>query len=251
MTTTAPAVPNTELRNVRRSLRMSQEELSRAVRDAGQRLGEPNDCSKRLIQRWESGLVAAPRGVYVRALEMATGQPIERLGFKDAAERYGVDRRQAIGLGVALMTTDPSPRASRHSGPLTGIWLSTYEYESSGRQQTFTDHHYCVLTQRGDRLTVRSLPNTAGSSFSMDLAVAGQVVTGNWTEKSDPQGYYGGAVYHGAIQMVIDPTGRTLEGKWVGFGRDFEVNTGPWTLKLVTADVSQESIAEYDKPVEA
>ena len=232
-------------------MRLSQDELARAVRDAGHRAGEPNDCSKRLVQRWEAGIVAAPRGAYVRALEVATGQPIERLGFKDAAERYGVDRRQAIGLGAALMIPDPSARASRHSGPLTGIWRSRYEYASSGREgQTFSDSHYCVLTQRGDRLTVRSLPNTARSRVSMELAISGQVVTGTWTERTDPTGYYQGAVYHGAIQLVVDPTGRALEGKWVGFGRDFEVNTGLWELRLVTVDVSQESTAAYDRPVD-
>jgi transcriptional regulator with XRE-family HTH domain len=244
---TAQNAPNVVLRQVRMAMRLSQDELARAVREAGQRSGEPNDCSKRQIQRWEAGEVAAPRAVYVRALEMATGRPIESLGF---GGDYATTRRQAIGLGAAMMMPDPSPRASRHSGPLTGIWLSRYEYESSGRGQTFTDRHYCVLTQRGDRLTVRSLPNSAGSSFSMDLVVAGQVVTGNWTERSDPSGYYQGAVYHGAIQMVADPTGRVLSGKWVGFGRDFEVNTGPWELSLVTDDVSQESMAAYDRPVD-
>jgi hypothetical protein len=184
---TAPVEPNTALRNVRMSLRLSQDEAARAVREAGNRLGEPNDCSKRLWQRWEAGEVGAPRGIYVRSLEMATGQPIENLGFRDAG-RYAVDRRRAIGLGAAMMLPEPSKSGSRRSGPLTGIWLSTYEYESSGRRQTYTDHHYCALTQRGERLTVRSLPNTAGSSFSMDLVVAGQVVTGTWTEKSDPAG---------------------------------------------------------------
>jgi hypothetical protein len=40
-----------------------------AIRDAGQRLGTPNGCSKRLVQRWEAGQVTLPRAVYVRALE--------------------------------------------------------------------------------------------------------------------------------------------------------------------------------------
>lgn len=50
--------------------------------------------------------------------------------------------------------------------------------------------------------------------------------------------------------MLADPTGRVLSGKWVGFGRDFEVNTGPWELRLVTSDVSDESMSAYDRPAD-
>jgi hypothetical protein len=48
----------------------------------------------------------------------------------------------------------------------------------------------------------------------------------------------------------MDPTGMVLSGKWVGFGRDFEVNTGPWSLRFITDDVSQESMSAYDHPVD-
>src|ERR1700728_1375813 len=232
-------------------LRLSQDELARAVRDAGERSGEPNDCSKRQIQRWEAGLVAAPRAVYVRALEMATGRPIATLGLPGAAERYVATRRQAMGLGAVLMLPETSGRDDRHSGALTGIWLSHYEYVSSGRgDQTFSDRHYVLLIQRGDRVQVRSLPNTARSRVSMDLTVKGNILTGNWTEVTEPEGYYQGATYHGAIQLVIDPTGRVLDGKWVGFGRDFEVNDGPWSLRLVSADTSEQAQAKYNRPVD-
>lgn len=85
----------------------------------------------------------------------------------------------------------------------------------------------------------------------MDLVVNGQVVTGNWTEQTNPGGYYQGSVYSGAIQFLLEPTGHRMSGKWVGFGRDFDVNTGPWTLTLVTDDASNDSMTEYNKPVEA
>ena len=38
--------PNTALRQARRALRLSQDEMAVAIRDAGQRLGTPNGCSK-------------------------------------------------------------------------------------------------------------------------------------------------------------------------------------------------------------
>src|SRR5580704_10110850 len=86
---------NEALRAVRQSLLMSQGEFALAIRAAGQRAGEPNDCSKRLVQRWEAGYVTGiPRGTYARALEAVTGQPIENLGF--GAE--DTTRRQALGV---------------------------------------------------------------------------------------------------------------------------------------------------------
>lgn len=242
--------PNTALKAVRMSMRMSQDELARAVRAAGDQVGEPNDCTKRLVQRWEAGQVKAPRGVYVRALEVVTGQPIENLGFQPADERYGLNRGEALGMAptAALAVGDQDVS----SGPLTGIWRSRYEYVSSGRGgQTFASEHYVVILHRGTHLQLRSLPDTAPGRVMMDLSVNGQVVTGSWTEQTNPDGYYQGSVYSGAIQLLLDPTGHRMSGKWVGFGRDFDVNTGPWILELVTADTARDVMNEYNRPVEA
>jgi hypothetical protein len=196
--------------------------------------------------------VATPRGVYIRALEAATGQPIANLGFQGPADqRYGLDRDAAL----AMPGTDDIPVAEgleAPSGPLTGIWRSRYEYVSSGRgDQAFTCSHYVVLLHHGARLQVRSLPATAAGRVMMDMTVNGQVVTGTWTEQTNPDGYYQGSVYHGAIQMLLDPTGHRMSGKWVGFGRDFDLNTGPWSLELVTADTGKAALAEYNRPVVA
>jgi hypothetical protein len=84
----------------------------------------------------------------------------------------------------------------------------------------------------------------------MDLTQNGAVLTGTWSERTDPQGYYQGAVYHGAIQLLLEPSGRRMAGKWVGFGRDWDVNTGPWTLELVTADTGPEAMQAHDRPPE-
>ncbi len=89
-------MPNTTLRAASISRRMSQDDLARAIRGAGRRLGEPNAYAKRVVQRWESGAVAAPRGAYLRALEYAMDEPASNLGFVD--ERYGLNRDQAMAF---------------------------------------------------------------------------------------------------------------------------------------------------------
>jgi hypothetical protein len=240
--------PNETLRAVRQSLLMSQGEFALVIRAAGQRAGEPNDCTKRLVQRWEAGYVnGIPRGNYARALEAVTGQPIENLGFK------GTDpaRRQVLGMAAgaaAAAWAIPDAKAAR--GPLTGIWRSRYEYVSSSRSgQTYTGQHYVMVIQHGARLQVRSLPGTAQGRVMMDLTVSGAVLTGTWTEETDPGGYYQGSTYHGAIQLTAGPSGTRLTGAWVGFGKDGEVNTGPWALDLVSADTSKAAMEKYNRPV--
>ena len=240
--------PNMALRQARLALRLSQDEMAVAIRDAGQRLGTPNGCSKRLVQRWEAGEVALPRAVYIRALEYVTGQPVASLGFDSAAERYGLDPDAVLTSrsGPWIPLADPKAQP----GPLTGIWLSSYEYESSGQGATFSSQHYVAVVQHGARLQVRSMPGSQ-SRVMMDLTANGQVLTGTWTEETNPSGYYHGAVYHGAIQLLLEPTGRKMIGKWVGFGRDFDLNTGPWSLELVTSSVTDETMKEYSRPVAA
>ena len=58
------------------------------------------------------------------------------------------------------------------------------------------------------------------------------------SSSSSASGSYAGGVYFGAIQMLAEPTGRRLAGKWAGFGRDLEINVGPWRLQLVSSDAS-------------
>jgi hypothetical protein len=192
-----------------------------AIRDAGQRLGTPNGCSKRLVQRWEAGEVSLPRAVYIRALEYVTGKPVASLGFDSAAERYGLDPDAVLTSrsGPWIPLADPKAQP----GPLTGIWLSSYEYESSGRDATFTSQHYVAVVHHGTRLQVRSMPGSQ-SKMMVDLTANGQ---------------------------VLEPTGRRMTGKWVGFGRDFDLNTGPWSLELVTSSVTDETMNEYSRPVAA
>jgi transcriptional regulator with XRE-family HTH domain len=235
--------PNTRLRSVRLALHMSQAELARAVRAAGDRSGEPNACSARNIQRWEAG--DQPRGAYVRALERATGQPADNLGLR-ADEAYGLDTAVLAMPGESW----PEPGPASAAAPLNGIWVSRYEYPSTGRGQR-ANAHYVLVIQHGAHLTVRSLPGTAppGGRLLMELTVNGQAVTGTWTEWTDPGGYYQGSVYHGAIQMLVELSGRKMAGQWAGFGREYEVNTGPWSLELVTRDTSAQAQAEYGRPV--
>lgn len=240
-------------------LLMSQDELARALRDEGQRVGQPNDASKRLVQRWEAGTTAAPRPVYARALESVTGMPIEALGFaavpmaRVSDDGHGGHDLEDSPVGVPEASGTPAPQTAPR-GNYSGVWLSTYEYVSSGRnEEVFTGRHYVVLLQHGNRLTARSLPNASlnpNSPLTLDLQIDGATVTGTWTEQTASDGYYRGARYFGALQMLAEPTGRRMAGKWVGFGKEFDVNTGPWELRLMDASTSKATLDAYNRAPE-
>ena len=116
---------------------------------------------------------------------------------------------------------------------LSGIWHSRYLYYSSGRDEEFEGQHYVVLRQQENRLTGQSLPHSTESGLELDLSVSRMVATGAWTEHTSPNGYYKGAIYHGTLQLLIDHMGRSMSGKWLGFGKNFKINSGEWQLTWV------------------
>ncbi len=124
---------------------------------------------------------------------------------------------------------------------------------SSGRGDTFTGAHYLILVQHGSRITGESLPGASAnpdSPLSLDVTADRNVVTGTWTEQSAPDGYYAGARYHGALQLLVEPTGRRMTGKWIGFGKDFDVNSGPWELVFQHSSTSKATLERYSRPPE-
>ena len=169
----------------------------------------------------------------------------------DTDTLYEMDRAQALAE-TGLDSAFPLPgRTAERYGERSGVYLSVYEYPSSGRGGTFTSRHYVMVVQRGARLAVRSVPASA-SQLAMDLSVNGRVVTGTWAEQAQAGGRYRGAVYTGAIQLIEDenPGPRRFAGKWVGFGKDGETNTGPWSLTLVDEHVSEQAVERWNQKPE-
>lgn len=114
-----------------------------------------------------------------------------------------------------------------------GIWHSRYAYRSDSRAAEFEGQHYVVLHPDSGQVVGQSLPHSTHSQLRLDLAITNGVATGTWIEKTSPIGHYRGATYYGSLQMVVDPMGRAMRGKWLGFNRKFEVNTGDWELTWV------------------
>jgi hypothetical protein len=157
------------------------------------------------------------------------------------------DRRSLLlklSMAAAEAANDPetsSPRAVVGAAPtldeLVGMWESRYTFYSTGRGAEFSHSHRVALRVERGRLTGRSLPTDTGT-VELELTANGLLITGTWTERTSPTGYYRGAVYHGIVQMVLDPVGRSMNGQWLGPDKHFVINAGPWSLTRSVGDTA-------------
>jgi len=125
----------------------------------------------------------------------------------------------------------------------SGIWQSHYRYPSTSRNADYVDDHLVRVHQYDKQIIIESVPGQKQKSYLMlHLTLQGGVATGTWQEETEPHGYYKGAVYYGAIQVVIDKDKKHMHGKWLGFGKDMEVEVGPWNFTYVGEEVPAEVV---------
>jgi hypothetical protein len=197
----------------------------------------------------------------VNRLEQADVQELARETATWATQLdSALDRRSLLlKLGFALTLAaatpaDPDGNAAAAAPPpirggvidLSGVWRSEYSYYSSGRGKDFAGVHYVVLHQQGASVAVESLAHTTGSEMGMSLMVDGMTATGSWEERTSPTGYYKGAIYRGALQFLVAPSGGRLTGRWLGFGKQFQINNGDWDLKLESRSLDRRTLKKYE-----
>ena len=206
-------------------------------------LAQIPDDARELISRLEV--------MDVHELASLTSGWSERLGR--AASRRALLLKLSAALSIAAATPtaaaepddDALPATATVDGDLSGIWHSRYSYTSSGRGKRLEGEHYVVLHQTGDHLLGKSLPSSNGSRLQLDLTVNGSVATGTWSERTSPSGYYRGSVYHGGLQLVLDPMRKTMRGKWVGFDREFRVDSDTWEMNWISHDTGKEAHRQF------
>lgn len=122
----------------------------------------------------------------------------------------------------------------------SGIWRSHYRYTSTSRNADFGAEHLVRFHQYDKQLIIESVPEKINKSYLMlHLTLTEGIATGSWQEETDPNGYYRGKVYYGAIQVVISSDKRSMDGKWLGFGKDMEVEVGPWGFTYIGEDMPE------------
>jgi hypothetical protein len=104
-------------------MRLSQAQFADAIRAAGNAMGAPNHCTKRLVQKWETGEHAACRPDYLRVLQAVTGLSARELGFRILPDESG--------LSVALDGEEPGGDENRAGAAFAMSGLTEYSANGS------------------------------------------------------------------------------------------------------------------------
>lgn len=118
---------------------------------------------------------------------------------------------------------------------LEGTWHSTYWYPSNDHSGEDASEYDVAVRQDGNQLVLQSQPTDNGSYILVRLSLDDDIATGTWHETTAPEGSFKGTIYSGALQLIISKDHLSMAGKWVGIGRDYELNrpdifTGRWEL---------------------
>jgi len=130
----------------------------------------------------------------------------------------------------------PSDRGGTASSQLTGRWTSSYRYRSTGRDADFTGIHTLNLELEAGHLVGRSELHPSGSELALALTAEGSILTGTWTERTSPSGHYRAATFRGLLQLVVDPTGHSMSGMWLGVSKRYTIKAGEWRLDRPLVD---------------
>ncbi|MEU7767721.1 helix-turn-helix domain-containing protein [Nocardia sp. NPDC049190] len=87
-----------QVRAARIRMGLSQEEFAAEIRQAGEKSGQPNNCSADAVQDWESN-GRMPRRLYRRALEAVTGED-----FRSWTEETQTATEEALTVGASFGT---------------------------------------------------------------------------------------------------------------------------------------------------
>lgn len=125
-----------------------------------------------------------------------------------------------------------------YSSKISGIWLTTYTYYNSGRDAEFESKHYVRAYSKDNLIIMETIPELNESYMLARFSRDDKILTGTWQEGTNPHGDYQGAIYHGAAQLIISDDGKSIKGKWVGFGKNMDIKTGNWEFQYLGEDVS-------------
>lgn len=112
----------------------------------------------------------------------------------------------------------------------SGVWLSTYTFQSSESGDQLETEHYVTMHRMGNQLVVESIPNTSGSYMMGRFTLDGQVATGSYQSQNSPLSASKHALYYGAAQLIMDKDGKALRGMGVGFGTKMVVKPSKWQI---------------------
>lgn len=185
------------------------------------------------------------RDAQAERLELALYKQGERYFIADT-ESNKITINKLIETRRKFRNTKATAKATPRN-KFMGIWRSDYSYHNSRLDEDQVSQQYVRVYRKGDELIAESIPEPSGSYMNARFSMDGDIATGSWQQVTNPSGGYGGIIYHGAAQLILSEDKKSLKGKWVGFGKNMEVKTGPWEFVYIGADES--ALADLPKIV--
>ena len=134
----------------------------------------------------------------------------------------------AIGAVIAALFTEPAAalmartvgRFFPANRKITGTWRSEYRFKST--QQGERDMVQTMrLSQLGTYVYGRCISDTEHRHVVRGR-IRGDYLTGDW------RSIVKGAGHFGSFQLYIRPTGRAMEGRYLGFDGDARIQSDGW-----------------------
>ena len=133
-------------------MRLSQAQFADALRAAGNAMGAPNRCTKRLVQKWETGEHVACRQDYLRVLQAVTGLSARELGFRVLPDESG----QSAAVDATTAATPDGDTSAADALGTSGVTqpasAGTIE-EAMDRLRYALDHPATVDSRTADIIT--------------------------------------------------------------------------------------------------
>ena len=123
--------------------------------------------------------------------------------YRAADKLYGLNREEAMGINAARGSACRPGSAGLADGDLAQhVRVRQFRPRSSGLLRRALRRAHSVRQQTAG---MRSLPESELSRLMLGLTTTGQVVTGTWTEQTDPDGYYAGRCITALSRCSIRP----------------------------------------------
>jgi hypothetical protein len=113
---------------------------------------------------------------------------------------------------------------------LNGYWTAKITYPVEA--QNDDENYIFELKQIGKLVIGKNL--STDSKKTRTVKIRGKIsderyLTGEWKSKLDDL-----REYHGTFQLGMLPHGNKLNGKWIGFSKDFNVYCGEWEMERIS-----------------
>jgi len=121
---------------------------------------------------------------------------------------------------------------------IAGLWASHYEY-GQGPDNTPQISEHTLRFDYDDATGQWVGGSWQGEEFpaeelSLVVRQNGNEFSGEWHERTDPNGYYKGREFNGIVLLVLNAKGDEMNGKWLGTSSTTrKVKVGAWTLKKI------------------